>query len=787
MEIIGQDILESHLRALADNGLISPQEASDVSQRLKKIYQDKTERFAPSKKIESKQVVPSALLSHFHASCYIKNIIKRRIDETNLVIDTFVDLWNASQIGDEESRIAIEKSVERKKELERLYEIAQKRNKLDFEDHITRIDTFSQEIDEIEKKEDQTRLKERSETIRASIRESLEFLAKTNLELDSYIQLFNKLLITAQSRMAKEEADPARFMRIIKRLETLVEVVRGHHLTIQTILSKQSQYEFETVLAKEVVTEDHEREILISLVAQLQDAGKIPALFNQKDIISEMLSSLEQTDSSSQEEAEITPDITLNSQSTGAAPSSEDLEQEEESIVPAHDEPSPRPSAQEKESQNLINDGTTGPWSLAGKILLASTNQPIGICTDPITTSSGEIYLKCIKEEDISLEESDQIYREMAMILKGASDTSNARKEALREEITDNLKIPAQLALKPTFVREYFAKKHVVALKLPIELGLTIKTIENYPYELLVSENDKKTVKLISGSAVKNIEGNLVPSVWAKEIPPQGVPIKRFDGYNLGIVRNLIATTSFGTFIVSEWDRPSSDLCTEIHQNIGGSSESFSKSPGIWSLRFLIARRLDGVFEGEALLPWNVWRFLWDEKIPILPWDLKMDYVRLIPAGAIARADKSEIHLKRRLEPHPIATMIPIPENSIVFLDGRNLGRFVGYDLDEKGIPGILVACRSTGEILASVGRDTSENYIRRLGARISKALGIPVEQAMSPGAIVRYLLFFVRVVDVSTFTEAMNWLREHLDLQFFPLNQIDRIEDTITHVISEE
>ncbi|MHA2233534.1 MAG: hypothetical protein ACXAB4_13715, partial [Candidatus Hodarchaeales archaeon] len=479
------------------------------------------------------------------------------------------------------------------------------------------------------------------------------------------------------------------------------------------------------------------------------------------------------------------PDISIDPQALESPPFSEETDSQEEHIPPSDNTGTLGASKAEEKALEGVDDEIVGPWSFAGSILLASTDKLIGICTEPFTASNGEIYLRCIEEEDIDLEKSDQIFREMSMILKGASDSSLARKEILRKEIAETLKFSPQLALKPTFVREYFGKKHVVALKLPIELDLAVKSIKHYLYESLIMDEVQGVAKLISGSGTTDIEGRLVPSSWRGEIPEQGLPIKRFDGSSLGVVRSLFTSVSFGTFIVAEIDKPSPDLCTEIHQQVGGSSSGFSKSPGAWSLRFLIARRLDGVFEGEALLYWNVWKYIWQEQVPILPWDLRMDYVGLIPAGAVAGIENSEMYLKRRIEPHQIPVAIPFSDNSKVLLNGRRIGRFVGYDLDENGMPCILVSSKSTGEILAGVGRDTSENYVRRFGARISKALGIPVEQSMSPGAIVRYLLFFVRLVDVPTYAEAMAWLVEHLGLQSFPLSQIEMTADTTINVLS--
>lgn len=786
LEIIGRNVLEMHLRSLAENGLISAQEARDVVQRLKNAYQESEERLTPTKERREGNI-PASFLEHLHAARYIRNIIQKKIDETNLVITTFVEMWNAGQIGNGESRIVIEKAVERKKDLERLHDAAQKRNQLEFENEIWRIRSFSNEIEEIEKNDDQMKLEEKSEAIRASITESLSLLAKSKAELDSYTQQLNQFLATAQKTIDSKEPDPARSKRITKRIENLIDAVREHHLSIENILSKQSQFEFETVLAKGVVAEDCEQEILTSLIAHLEDTGNIPAKFNQDDVIAEILSSLHYSEVSPQEEPENLPNISLDPQTLESPPLSEETERQEDHIPPLDNNAILGASIAEERTVESVDDEIVGPWSFAGSILLTSTDKLIGICTEPLAASNGKIYLKCVKEEDIDLEKSDQIFREMSMILKGASDSSLARKEILRKEIAETLKLPPQLALKPTFVREYFGKKHVVALKLPIELDLAVKSIEYYPYESLIMDEIQGVTKLVSGSGTTDIEGRLVPSSWRGEIPAQKLPIKRFDGSNLGVVRSLFTSVSFGTFIVVEIDKPSPDLCTEIHQQVGSSSSSFSKSPGVWSLRFLIARRLDGVFEGEALLYWNVWKYIWQEQVPILPWDLRMDYVGLIPAGAVAGIENSELYLKRRIEPHQISAAIPFSDSSAVLLNGRRIGRFVGYDLDENGMPGILVSSKSTGEILAGVGRDTSENYVRRLGARISKALGIPVEQAMSPGAIVRYLLFFVRLVDVPTFAEAMAWLGEHLGLQSYPLSQIETTPDAAINILSEK
>ncbi|MBA7679564.1 hypothetical protein ES703_87862 [subsurface metagenome] len=414
------------------------------------------------------------------------------------MINTFVELWNAGEIGNEESRIAIEKTIKRKKSLQEVYTAAQKRNQLEFESHIESIQSFSKEIEEIEKNDNQEKLKERIEAIRASIGNSLRVLSRTNTEFETCINQLLEAHTLAREKMTIAETDPERHQRIAKRIEALIDIAKEYQQNAKNFLSKQSQFEFERVLAKDVIIEEYEHEMLNLLIDQLEDAGKIPALFNQEEVIAELLPSSQEKRKDPQKQSKTDSHTALKSTPMKSSPLSADPVIDEEESSLSDKQASLKHHTKKFKTLEDADDELVDPWSFVGSILLSETGKPLGVCGEPIVASNGEIFLGCFKEDNIDLEKSDQIFREMSMILKGASDSSIARKQLLKQEIAQTLRIPPELALKPTFIREYFGKKNIVSLKLPIELELSLKAIDYYSFNSLALNNDQRVARIVA-------------------------------------------------------------------------------------------------------------------------------------------------------------------------------------------------------------------------------------------------------------------------------------------------
>ncbi len=663
-----------------------------------------------------------------------------------------------------------------------MLEIAQDRNEQDFEVHIRQMDQFSKKILELEQNANEEIILEKSEEIRDSVRVSLELLTNKRSLIESYLREMVSYLEYINDLRSSGTRNLGELSIISKRIEVLYDLLQVQHSRIDQILSKQTQFEFESILAEEVSTEKTEKDILKLLISQLETQPGFSHILEHPERL------IFETDKKKQiippKEESNEANFVTSEEDISSSSYIDDEDLSEDNLVSQEHPPN---DVIEQISELSSTTTTSDAWSYSGSIYYSQDQKPLGIITEPFVDPDNTIFLRCIKEDELALEKTDQIYREMSMILQGATDSSIARKEVLQHEIAETLGISKQIALKPTFVREYFSKKNIVSLKLPIELDLSIKAIEYYPYDSIKIDDQSGNVLVSKDLALKEFKGSLLPSTWSGTKIENGCTIRRFDNSNLGVVRSILSNSSFGTFLVVESDKPSKDMVNYILQHIEGSSSSFSKRPGIWSLRFLIARRLDGVFEGEALLYWNLWKYIWEEQVPILPWDLRMDYIGMVPAGGVDRIDDSGGFLKRRLDKHTIESAITFPKDAIVYCQGRNLGRFVGFNLDDTGLPQILVAHHSAGEILESVGRERSDDYLRRLGARISKALGVPIEQAMNPNEIARYFLFFVRMIEGANFQEVMNWLQEHFGLLSFPINSIELVTESNIQIQSNQ
>ncbi|HKZ41479.1 MAG TPA: hypothetical protein VJ044_10985, partial [Candidatus Hodarchaeales archaeon] len=279
----------------------------------------------------------------------------------------------------------------------------------------------------------------------------------------------------------------------------------------------------------------------------------------------------------------------------------------------------------------------TNPWDRVGKILVREEKEGftgIGIIDTPLINTKGKIFLAAAIENDLEIDQIDSLFREVQNLrIEGISDTTAARRDSLRETIAEFLGVPLNLGLSPSLVREYLARRD---LRFEAVFKQSVVRREYYPSEkvvtipehdewLVIAEEVKGRIHLTDSlpysppfrSRNGKIQGAKI-AVWTDELIGQAV-----SQFSLGNISQLLM----------EFDFPSEAFLGQLIPKIRGFNPQNMEK--LWYLRFFVAKKLESysVFEGEALLFWNLWRFIWTQKIPILPFDLRASFFGVLYSG----------------------------------------------------------------------------------------------------------------------------------------------------------
>ena len=443
-------------------------------------------------------------------------------------------------------------------------------------------------------------------------------------------------------------------------------------------------------------------------------------------------------------------------------------------------------------SETLNNDKLTAPSpikkesdlrpsDLVGKILVNISKEDfegIGILKWPVVDPSGKVYFPVDIEIGIEMDQSDALFREIQSLrITGVSDTSQSRQDRLKEEISDFLNIPENLSLNPSFIKEYLAKRDVFDQNLLFKEKL-LRT-EYYPFDK-ISIVPEKNDWVVTQTKIKPRYSLKIDKIYPSEMQKQDKRLQKkklsiWTEESIGIVSNQIVLNE-SYYLLIEYDFPTQIFLEKLIPKIRGYDPN--KLNELWYLRFFVSKKID-VFEGEALLYWNLWKFIWNEKIPILPFDIRSAFLGIIPSQAVYQITDS-VTLKRNQRPQPILNEESLSYFMKIVKNGKELGKVVGTTLNEitKELE-ILYSDLTPEDLFKKLDKDPSN--IDKLFNRIRRALNLKEDETKTPKAIITYLTFysaqFATFEDLSQFLIIQNWLINTFSLKRILYQEIKIID----------
>jgi hypothetical protein len=203
-------------------------------------------------------------------------------------------------------------------------------------------------------------------------------------------------------------------------------------------------------------------------------------------------------------------------------------------------------------------------------------------------------------------------------------------------------------------------------------------------------------------------------------------------------------------------------------------------------LHFTISKALD-IFEAEALLISNIWKYIWREKIPVSPFDLQSAFLAYVPSGAINKETitNESIQLSRGIEQKSIDEITNNLPYTIISEQKLTIGKAISIILDPNDKQMYLIYCNITEiDILKKLNRDYSQNSLVKLGKRVSKALALATDKLdilLHPRYLLTYALFYSIQFDVqinfNNFYEVINWLMVEFEMKRIPISNIKDID----------
>ncbi|MHA2362633.1 MAG: hypothetical protein ACXAC7_01650 [Candidatus Hodarchaeales archaeon] len=420
-------------------------------------------------------------------------------------------------------------------------------------------------------------------------------------------------------------------------------------------------------------------------------------------------------------------------------------------------------------------------WDMIGSIFIDPVNKGLGYAGIPVTWKDGHIYQACHVEKELESDYTDALFREsQSLRILGISDSTESRRERLREEIANTLDIPLEVALFPTIVREYLGRRN-------IEVNMAFKDQllrkEYYLIDKLNLDPQNRQIMVMDElEPAYELTGSVQfssPPSGLKDFKSQQYKLNLWDATTIGQILTEVRLFSLGYHLIIELDFPSEAFLSSFLPKI----RSFQTTPGqpsLWELRFQISKKID-VFEGEALLPHNLWSFINSEKVPILPFDVYLAYIAIIPSGGIeTRSTTNELMVKRGITPQLFSEYLlkdlyyTVKDNQI------QKGLTIGITLNEEHFPEIIYCSLSSVEILKRMNRDSSIQAQKRLKKRIKKALGVEESKAFHPRNLIVYLLFysaqFSVLIDFGQYRAVVDWLSSTFDFHYLSLELIKEI-----------
>ncbi|MHA1166755.1 MAG: hypothetical protein ACTSRU_02965 [Candidatus Hodarchaeales archaeon] len=424
------------------------------------------------------------------------------------------------------------------------------------------------------------------------------------------------------------------------------------------------------------------------------------------------------------------------------------------------------------ETSNVLEDDkVTQIWGLVGKFVMNEENTYIGTCSYPYSLHGSHI-LSYYREQELS---SSNLRVLAGKILETIPSSLTEMKESLSRKISRALEIPVEIALLPSYVREYCSKANVNFELSPVYGS---RGEISYTFFNTVKQGDNEEIIVVSDD-IPDSDRNRLIFLPSPEITLGG-SLLNFNvtsscGEFCGVVKQILSRYDSGQILGLEKATLSRDLASYILEI---RYEGIDVTDPLSTLQTAIMRKL-GVSEDDSLQYWNLWKYCWIEKIPVMPWDLLQAYIAFIPSMAIAEIDfdSSEIMLKRGSQPISIDVLFPHLSAYSVVKGDTEEGRILGITASDGGELEFLWCALEENEILRRIGKQTTSTAKKQLQSRISSALRIDEKNSLLPSSLLKYFLFYVTLDEFESIFDAVDWLTEKFDIRRTLINNVSSID----------
>ncbi|MFX0122952.1 MAG: hypothetical protein ACFFAE_04885 [Candidatus Hodarchaeota archaeon] len=397
------------------------------------------------------------------------------------------------------------------------------------------------------------------------------------------------------------------------------------------------------------------------------------------------------------------------------------------------------------------------PWDLVGIVAYSPSKVPIGLFRPPIVVNES-IFLPIVREKRLSMSALKKGYQDIFNQVE--LDLNVSTTQQIRNRIAKELNVPEELALQPSFFNQWISNLgfEVVPTKPQltkawfaepdsIDISLEVPTVK---------DEDLKKISIPAWIPARG--GNVAQQTHI------GKKVIGMAGSDFGLIVGIMQETPFGQCLVIERKIPPSYLLDYFLKGLG--KETLAE------LRFTIAKELH-IGEGEAFSAKNLWFMSNQERLLISPHELTTSYFTVLPAEAFNFSDK--IHAKIGVYFHSLPETFRYLIGKPLIRTEEKTGLIYGFTV-HQGKMGVLFSTKDPVEVIKSLGKKSSEQYVHRLQRRISLALDISYEKSLWPSNLARYFLNFIWMEEQLTLKKALTVIKERFYLEEVLFSEITDI-----------
>lgn len=449
-----------------------------------------------------------------------------------------------------------------------------------------------------------------------------------------------------------------------------------------------------------------------------------------------------------------------------------------------------------KQPETYISLAEGNPWDLVGAIVIDPVNKGLGIASFPFIHDN-KIFISTLIEKEATLDVVEKLYHSISsMRISDVSDNTMARKNLISSEISEALNIPVELSLCPTIIYEFLNTVSVTIDNLDLDLDIrrSVLRTEYYPYDMVIYNKEDHVVVIPDDIEVLTTLGNsesyISPSLGIN-LTNKPISLSR-EETDIGRILTENNFLAKGKYLFIALDFPNKIIIEKLLIKRIRSKNNQNENE-LWKLRFTISKSID-VFEGEALLPTNIWKYIWTEKILINPYEVLESFIGFVPSGAIKLKSlgKDSIKLARGVDIGNVNSYFDRMLYTIKSEKKLTLGQSIGLKLDSNNNIKLVYCALTVSDILRKLERDDSFQSQEKLSKRISKAFMTKLEnnKLLHLNNVLTYMLFYAvqfnYFIDFTDLDTLITWLETEFEFKFINIDKIKNIDYTNNEIIIE-